>query len=207
MGLTVAIVGSGPGGFYSAAALIKEIPDCRVDIIDRLPTPFGLIRAGVAPDHQSSKKIAKTFERTAQAPQVRFLGNVDVPRDVSIAELRGLYDAVVLATGAPKDRRLGIPGEDLVGVYGSSEFVGWYNAHPDFKELAPDLSTGTAVVIGAGNVALDVARLLAKSAEEMAKSDIVPAAAAAIAAAPQSTVITTLAPSAASTCIAAGDGP
>ncbi len=184
MGLTVAIVGSGPGGFYSAAALIKDIPDCRVDIIDRLPTPFGLIRAGVAPDHQSSKKIAKIFERTAQSPQVRFLGNVEVPRDVSIAELRGLYDAVVLATGAPKDRRLGIPGEDLVGVYGSSEFVGWYNAHPDFKELAPDLSTGTAVVIGAGNVALDVARLLAKTGEEVRATDMAHYAADAIDVAP-----------------------
>jgi ferredoxin--NADP+ reductase len=180
MGLTVAIVGSGPGGFYSAAALIKDIPDCKVDIIDRLPTPFGLIRAGVAPDHQSSKKIAKIFERTALSPQVRFLGNVEVPRDVSIAELRGLYDAVVLATGAPRDRRMGIPGEDLGGVYGSSEFVGWYNAHPDFRELAPDLDTGTAVVIGAGNVALDVARLLAKTGEEVRATDMAHYAADAI---------------------------
>jgi NADPH-dependent glutamate synthase beta subunit-like oxidoreductase len=184
MGLTVAIVGSGPGGFYSAAALIKELPDCQVDIIDRLPTPFGLIRAGVAPDHQSSKKIAKIFERTAQSPQVRFLGNVEVGRDVSIAELRGLYDAVVLATGAPKDRRLGIPGEDLGGVYGSSEFVGWYNAHPDFKELAPNLETGTAVVIGAGNVALDVARLLAKTGDEVRATDMAHYAADAIDIAP-----------------------
>jgi ferredoxin--NADP+ reductase len=184
MGLTVAIVGSGPGGFYSAAALIKDLPDCKVDIIDRLPTPFGLIRAGVAPDHQSSKKIAKIFERTALSPQVRFLGNVEVPRDVSIAELRGLYDAVVLATGAPKDRRLGIPGEDLAGVYGSSEFVGWYNAHPDFRELSPDLSTGTAVVIGAGNVALDVARLLAKTGEEVRATDMAHYAADAIDVAP-----------------------
>lgn len=180
MGLTVAIVGSGPGGFYSAAALIKDIPDCKVDIIDRLPTPFGLIRAGVAPDHQSSKKIAKIFERTALSPQVRFLGNVEVPRDVSIAELRGLYDAVVLATGAPRDRRMGIPGEDLGGVYGSSEFVGWYNAHPDFRELAPDLDTGTAVVIGAGNVALDVARLLAKTGAEVRATDMAHYAADAI---------------------------
>lgn len=180
MGLTVAIVGSGPGGFYSAAALIKDIPDCKVDVIDRLPTPFGLIRAGVAPDHQSSKKIAKIFERTALSPQVRFLGNVEVPRDVSIAELRGLYDAVVLATGAPRDRRMGIPGEDLGGVYGSSEFVGWYNAHPDFRDLSPDLETGTAVVIGAGNVALDVARLLAKTGEEVRATDMAHYAADAI---------------------------
>jgi NADPH-dependent glutamate synthase beta subunit-like oxidoreductase len=188
MGLTVAIVGSGPGGFYSAAALIKEIPDCRVDIIDRLPTPFGLIRAGVAPDHQSSKKIAKIFERTALSPQVRFLGNVEVPRDVTIAELRGLYDAVVLATGAPRDRKLGIPGEDLLGVYGSSEFVGWYNAHPDFRELAPDLTTGTAVVIGAGNVALDVARLLAKTGSEVRATDMAYYAADAIDVAPISDI-------------------
>ncbi len=180
MGLTVAIVGSGPGGFYSAAALVKDIPDCKVDIIDRLPTPFGLIRAGVAPDHQSSKKIAKIFERTALSPQVRFLGNVEVPRDVTIAELRGLYDAVVLATGAPRDRRMGIPGEDLAGVYGSSEFVGWYNAHPDFNALSPDLDTGTAVVIGAGNVALDVARLLAKTGTEVRATDMAHYAADAI---------------------------
>ncbi|MBI1179855.1 MAG: pyridine nucleotide-disulfide oxidoreductase [Alphaproteobacteria bacterium] len=180
MGLTVAIVGSGPGGFYSAAALIKELPDCRVDILDRLPTPFGLIRAGVAPDHQSSKKIAKIFERTAQSEQVRFLGNVEVGRDISVAELRGLYDAVVLATGAPRDRRLGIPGEDLPGVYGSSEFVGWYNAHPDFNELAPNLETGSAVVIGAGNVALDVARLLAKTGQEVRATDMAHYAADAI---------------------------
>ncbi|MEN3975164.1 FAD-dependent oxidoreductase [Emcibacter sp. SYSU 3D8] len=180
MGLTVAIIGSGPGGFYTAAALVKDIPDCRVDVIDRLPTPFGLIRAGVAPDHQSSKKIAKIFERTAQSPQVRFLGNVEVPRDVTIAELRGLYDAVVLATGAPRDRRMGIPGEDLAGVYGSSEFVGWYNAHPDFRELSPSLETGTAVVIGAGNVALDVARLLAKTGEEVRATDMAHYAADAI---------------------------
>jgi NADPH-dependent glutamate synthase beta subunit-like oxidoreductase len=184
MGLTVAIVGSGPGGFYSAAALVKDIPDCRVDVIDRLPTPFGLIRAGVAPDHQSSKKIAKIFERTAQSPQVRFLGNVEVPRDVTIAELRRLYDAVVLATGAPADRRLGIPGEELLGVYGSSQFVGWYNAHPDYNELGPDLHTGNAVVIGAGNVALDVARLLAKTGQEVRATDMAHYAADAIDVAP-----------------------
>ena len=184
MSLSVAIIGSGPGGFYTAAALVKQVPDCRVDVIDRLPTPFGLIRAGVAPDHQSSKKIAKVFERTANEPNVRFLGHVDVGKDVSLDELRGLYDAVVLATGAPRDRTLGIPGENTPGVFGSAEFVGWYNAHPDQRELSPDLSRGAAVVIGAGNVALDVARLLAKTGREVRATDMAHYAADAIDSAP-----------------------
>ncbi|MDX1581203.1 MAG: FAD-dependent oxidoreductase, partial [Alphaproteobacteria bacterium] len=177
MPLNVAIVGAGPGGFYTAAALIKEIPDCKVDVIDKLPTPFGLIRAGVAPDHQSSKKIAKVFERTAMEDNVRFLGHVAVGNkgnggDVSVDELREMYDAVVIAIGAPEDRKLGIPGEDLNGVFGSAAFVGWYNANPDHESLGPDLTTGTAVVIGAGNVALDVARLIAKTQEEVSVTDM-----------------------------------
>lgn len=184
MGASVAIIGSGPGGFYAAAALIKQLPDCRVDILDRLPTPYGLIRAGIAPDHQSSKKIAKTFERTATNENVRFLGHVEVGKDVSVSELRELYDAVVLATGAPEDWKLGIPGEDLTGVFGSAEFVAWYNAHPDKNDLAPDLGTHTAVVIGAGNVALDVARLLAKTETEVRATDMAHYAADAISEAP-----------------------
>lgn len=181
---SIAIVGSGPGGFYAAAALVKQVPDCRVDVIDRLPTPYGLIRAGIAPDHQSSKKIAKTFERTATHENVRFLGHVEVGKDVSISELREHYDAVVLATGAPEDWTLGIPGEDLTGVFGSAEFVAWYNAHPDKNDLAPDLGTHAAVVIGAGNVALDVARLLAKTETEVRATDMAHYAADAISEAP-----------------------
>lgn len=189
MGLSIAIIGSGPGGFYTAAALVKRTTDARIDIIDRLPTPFGLIRAGVAPDHQSSKKIAKVFERTANEPNVRFLGHVtvgpvDAGNDVTLEELRDLYDAVVLATGAPHDRTLGIPGEDTPGVFGSAEFVGWYNAHPDQRNLGPDLSRGAAVVIGAGNVALDVARLLAKTGREVRATDMAHYAADAIDTAP-----------------------
>jgi len=172
MGVSVAIIGSGPGGFYAASALIKEIEDCRVDVIDRLPTPYGLIRAGVAPDHQSMKKVSARFDKTAADPRVRFLGNVEVNRDVSLAELRSLYDAVVIATGAPRDKKLGIPGEDLDGVYGSAEFVGWYNAHPDQRDLAPSLESGTMVVIGAGNVALDVARMVAKTGDEVRVTDM-----------------------------------
>ena len=172
MSMSVAIIGAGAGGFYTAAALIKAMPDCRVDVIDKLPTPYGLIRGGIAPDHQSSKKIAKVFERAAMADNVRFLGNVKMGRDVTLAELRGLYDAVVLATGAPADRRLGIPGQDKKGVFGSASFVGWYNCLPEERDLNPDLSTQTAVVIGAGNVALDVARLLAKTGDEVRVTDM-----------------------------------
>lgn len=172
MGMSVAIIGAGAGGFYTAAALIKELPDCRVDVLDKLPTPYGLIRGGIAPDHQSSKKIAKVFERTAMADNVRFLGNVEVGRDVTLEELRNTYDAVVLATGAPADRTLGIPGQDKQGVFGSAAFVGWYNCLPEERFLNPDLSTETAVVIGAGNVALDVARLLAKTGDEVRVTDM-----------------------------------
>ena len=172
MGMSVAIVGAGAGGFYTAAALIKAMPDCRVDVFDKLPTPYGLIRGGIAPDHQSSKKIAKVFERAAMEDNVRFLGNVEIGKDVTLQELRDLYDAVVLATGAPVDRTLGIPGEEKAGVFGSAEFVGWYNCLPEERELNPDLTTESAVVIGAGNVALDVARLLAKTGDEVRVTDM-----------------------------------
>ena len=172
MGMSIAIIGAGAGGFYTAAALIKELPECRVDVFDKLPTPYGLIRGGIAPDHQSSKKIAKVFERAAMEDNVRFLGTVEIGRDVSLQELRDLYDAVVLATGAPADRKLGIPGEDKAGVFGSAGFVGWYNCLPEERFLNPDLSTESAVVIGAGNVALDVARLLAKTGDEVRVTDM-----------------------------------
>lgn len=168
----IAIVGSGPAGFYTAEALIKA-GDARIDILDRLPVPYGLIRFGVAPDHQSIKAVAKRYEKVALTPGVRFLGNVHLGADVSIEELLHYYDAVVLATGAPYDRRLGIPGDELPGVIGSAAFVGWYNGHPDFADLAPPLDSEHAVVVGNGNVALDVARILSKTPAEFAGSDIV----------------------------------
>lgn len=180
----VAIVGAGPSGFYAADGLLRTRPDLRIDLIDRLPTPFGLVRAGVAPDHQGTKAIVRQFERLLAQPDVRFAGNVEIGRDLTWDEMREGYDAVIVATGMTIDRKLGVPGEDLPFVWGSWRFVAWLNGHPDFRE-GPDLSAVRRVaVIGNGNVALDVARVLAKSADEMAKSDIVPEAGAAIAAAP-----------------------
>ncbi len=170
----IAIIGSGPAGYYTAEAALKQWgDDARIDIFDRLPVPFGLIRSGVAPDHQSIKAVSRRYEATALSENVRFIGNVLVGSDVSIGELQGLYDAVILATGAPDDRKLGIPGEELPNVFGSASFVGWYNGHPDFAGISPALSHDTAVVIGNGNVALDVARILAKSRAEIESSDIV----------------------------------
>ena len=170
----IAIIGSGPAGYYTAEAAQKKFgDDVRIDIIDRLPVPFGLIRFGVAPDHQSIKAVSNRYEKVALSDNVRFVGNVSVGKDVSIDELNGLYDAVVLATGAPNDRKLEILGGDLPGVFGSAAFVGWYNGHPDFADLAPPLDGKHVVVIGNGNVALDVARILSKTRAEFAPSDIV----------------------------------
>jgi len=169
----VAIIGSGPAGFYSAEALQKLYGEgVAIDLIDRLPVPYGLIRSGVAPDHQSIKAVAKRYEKTALTANTRFVGNVTLGQDVSVEELKGLYDAVVLATGAPHDRPIGIPGSDLPGVIGSAAFVGWYNGHPDFADLDPPLGVAAAAVVGNGNVALDVARILAKTRAEFAGSDI-----------------------------------
>ncbi len=182
--LAVAIVGAGPGGFYAAAALLKTLPRAEIDIIDALPTPFGLIRGGVAPDHQSTKGVARAFARTARDARVRFHGNVMLDRDLSLAELREAYDAVVLAVGMARDRDIEVPGAGLAGVVGAAAFVGWYNGHPDFRDLNPDLDTATACVIGNGNVAIDVARVLVKTAGEMAGSDLADHAAQAIRAAP-----------------------
>jgi len=169
-----AIVGSGPAGFYTAEALAKAYGDAaRIDIIDRYPVPYGLIRFGVAPDHQSLKAVSKRYDQVAESDRVAFVGNVTVGRDVSAEELLGLYDAVILAIGAPHDRKLGIPGEDLPGVAGSAEFVGWYNGHPDYADLVPPLDGTHAAVIGNGNVALDCARILAKNHHEFEGSDIV----------------------------------
>ena len=170
----IGIIGSGPAGYYTAEAAQKAFgEDVRIDVFDRLPVPYGLIRSGVAPDHQSIKAVSKRYEKVALSESVRFVGNVSVGEQVTIDELRDLYDAVVLATGAPHDRPLGIPGENLANVFGSAAFVGWYNGHPQFASLDPDLSGRTAVVIGMGNVALDVARILAKTRAEFIGSDIV----------------------------------
>ena len=176
-----AIVGSGPAGFYTAEALAKVYGDrARIDIIDRYPVPYGLIRFGVAPDHQSLKAVSKRYDQVAESGTVEFVGNVAVGRDVSVEELRANYDAVILATGAPNDRKLGIPGEDLPGVVGSAEFVGWYNGHPDFTDLAPPLDGSHVAVVGNGNVALDCARILSKNRHEFEGSDIVGHALAAL---------------------------
>ncbi len=179
----IAIIGSGPAGCYLADHLLRLIPDASIDIVEQLPVPFGLIRYGVAPDHQSTKAVARLFDRTLARDQVTFFGNVEVGRDVKLSELLELYDAVVLATGAQRDRKLGIPGEDLPGVMGSGAFVGWYNGHPA-RPAPPASGVRSAVVIGNGNVASDVARVLAKGAEELAGSDISPSFAAWLAAQP-----------------------
>ncbi len=172
MSYSVAIVGSGPAGFYCAEAICKKAPEVRIDILDRLPTPYGLVRSGVAPDHQGTKNVWRVFHRTAQRPQVRFLGNVEVGRDIGVDELVEMYDAVVLAVGAVVDRKLGIEGEDLPGVYGSGAFTSWYNGHPDFAELSPELRGPGIAVIGNGNVAVDVVRVLGRTRDEMAKTDL-----------------------------------
>lgn len=171
MSISVAIVGAGPSGFYTAAALLKSCEDCRIDIIEALPTPYGLIRGGVAPDHQSTKGVWRAFARTAADPRVAYYGNVRLGSDVGLEDLRDLYDAVVIATGAALDRKLEIPGGDKRGTFGAAGFVGWYNGHPDFRDLDPDLNTPAVCVVGIGNVAIDVARILVKTPEEMATSD------------------------------------
>jgi ferredoxin--NADP+ reductase len=170
----IAVIGSGPAGYYTAEALLKQFGErvC-VDVIDRLPVPYGLIRFGVAPDHQSIKAVYKRYEKVALTANIRFVGNVTIGRDATIAELGALYDAVILATGAPNDRPIGIPGDDLPGVIGSAAFVGWYNGHPEFADLDPPLGVEAAAVIGNGNVALDVARILSKTPAEFEGSDIV----------------------------------
>jgi NADPH-dependent glutamate synthase beta subunit-like oxidoreductase len=169
-----AVVGSGPAGFYTAEALEKAYGEqARIDILDRYPVPYGLIRFGVAPDHQSLKAVSKRYDKVAESAGVDFIGNVTVGSDLSVNELLEFYDAVILATGAPKDRNLGIPGEDLAGVVGSAEFVGWYNGHPEFADLDPPLGGTHAAVVGNGNVALDCARILSKTSHEFEGSDIV----------------------------------
>src|SRR5215471_13062794 len=182
--MRVAVVGSGPAGFYAAGALLAAEPPVEVDMLERLPTPWGLVRLGVAPDHPKLKTVSRAFERIAEQPGFRFLGNVEFGRDVDHADLARIYDAVIYAVGAQTDRRLGIPGEDLPGSWAATEFVAWYNAHPDHQQLEFDLDTERAVVIGNGNVALDVARMLALTHEELAPTDATDPSIAAIAASP-----------------------
>ena len=168
----VAIVGSGPAGFYTAEHLLKaEHVKVEVDMIDRLPTPYGLVRAGVAPDHPKIKSVIRVYEKTAARDGFRFFGNVEIGRDVSAPELAARYHAVVFAHGTSTDRHLGIPGEDLPGSHAATDFVAWYNAHPDYAGLEFDLSCETAVVIGNGNVAADLARMLALPGEELEVTD------------------------------------
>ncbi len=171
--LRVAVIGSGPSGIYAAEALIKQsaVP-VLVDVFDRLPTPYGLVRYGVAPDHQTIKSVTKAMQKVLQDPRVRFFGNVAYGRDLTHADLRRHYDALVYAVGASSDRHLGIPGEELPGSLSATEFVAWYNGHPDYQHLPIRLDAQGVAVVGMGNVAVDVTRILAKSADELSQTDI-----------------------------------
>lgn len=168
----IAVIGSGPSGFYTTEALFRSGAPMAVDMFEQLPVPYGLVRFGVAPDHPKLKQVTMTFDRIAATPGFRFIGGVSVGDDVTIDELRDNYDAVVLATGADVSRSLGIPGEALLGCHHAGDFVGWYNGHPDFRDLRFDLDREAATIVGHGNVALDVARILAKTADELRRTDI-----------------------------------
>jgi ferredoxin--NADP+ reductase len=170
--LRVAIVGSGPAGFYATEALLQAQPAAQVDMFERLAAPFGLVRSGVAPDHPKLKQPILVYQEIATSPQFRFLGNVTVGRDISMAELQDCYHVVVIACGAQTDRMMGIGGEYLPGSHTATEFVGWYNGHPDYRDRVFDLSHDTAVIVGQGNVAVDVCRILAKTADELRHTDI-----------------------------------
>jgi ferredoxin--NADP+ reductase len=168
----VAIVGAGPAGAFAAANLLRACGDVEIDLFERLPTPWGLLRGGVAPDHQEIKRLEDTFDRQTLKRGCRFLGNVEVGADISHAELMSHYSAVIYATGAQTDKSLGIPGEELPGSWAATEFVAWYNGHPDYRDLDFDLSARRAVVIGNGNVAADVIRMLTRSPAELERTDI-----------------------------------
>jgi ferredoxin--NADP+ reductase len=171
--IRIAIVGAGPAGFYTAGHLLKDGPqELEVDMIERLPTPWGLVRSGVAPDHPKIKSVTRVYEKTAAHPRFRFFGGVELGREIARDELAARYHAIVYATGSPSDRPLGIPGEDLPGSHAATDFVGWYNAHPDFADCDFDLSCRRAIVIGNGNVALDVARMLTLAHDELRVTDI-----------------------------------
>ena len=170
--LLVAIVGSGPSGFYAAEALIKSDVNVKIDILERLPSPYGLVRSGVAPDHQKLKQAITLYEKIAESPDLNLIANVTVGKDISVEDLRQSYHAVIFTCGAETDRKLGVPGEDLKGSYTATEFVGWYNGHPDYRDREFDLSHDVAVIIGQGNVAADVSRILSKTVDELKHTDI-----------------------------------
>ncbi len=170
--LRVAVVGSGPSGFFAAESLLKSLVVCAVDMFERLPVPFGLVRGGVAPDHPKIRSASRVFEKTAEHERFRFFGNVTVGRDITVEELRRFYDAVLLAYGAEGDRSMNVPGESLPESHAATEFVGWYNAHPDYRDRVFDLSCETAVIVGMGNVAMDVARMLAAPVDILKDTDI-----------------------------------
>ncbi len=175
------IVGAGPAGFYAAEHLLRQDRlAVEVDMLDRLPTPFGLVRYGVAPDHQKIKAVTAAFDKTASHPRFRFFGNVELGRHVGVADLRDYYDQIVYTTGAQTDRRMGIPGEDLGGSHPATEFVAWYNGHPDFRDCRFDLGQERVAVVGVGNVAVDVARILCRLPEELARTDVADYALAAL---------------------------
>lgn len=172
IGLKIAIIGSGPAGMYTAGALNTKCPGCHIDILDKLATPYGLVRAGVAPDHQTTKNVSRAYDKIMENENVRFVGNLKFGEDITLDTIRELYDVVVLAIGTPKDRSLNIPGEDLDGVFGAQTFVYWYNGHPEYRDAVPHLDIKSAIVIGNGNVALDVARVLLRTEHEMEQSDL-----------------------------------
>src|SRR5947209_11303945 len=168
----VAIVGAGPAGAFAASSLLRAYPEVEIDMFDRLPTPWGLLRGGVAPDHQEIKRLEDTFDEQTLQRGCRFLGNVEVGVDITHPELMRHFTAIVYATGAQTDKSLGIPGEDLPGSWAATEFVAWYNGHPDYRDLQFDPSVERAVVIGNGNVAADVTRMLTLSPEELERTDV-----------------------------------
>jgi len=171
--LRVAVIGSGPAAFYAAEHLLKQTDKViEVDMLDRLPTPFGLVRGGVAPDHQKIKTVTKAYDQIASNPRFRFFGNVEFGRHLTLSDLRAHYHQILYATGAQTDRRMGIPGEDLQGSHAATEFVAWYNGHPDYAHLQFDLTQERAAVVGVGNVAIDVARILCRTVDELRKTDI-----------------------------------
>ncbi|MFQ5617133.1 MAG: FAD-dependent oxidoreductase, partial [Anaerolineales bacterium] len=170
--LRVAIIGSGPAAFYTAGSLRRKELSVEVDMYDRLPTPFGLVRGGVAPDHPKIKSVARAYDRTASKPNFRFYGNVEIGSDVTLDDLKQHYHQIVFCTGAQTDKHLNIPGIDLGGSHAATEFVAWYNGHPDYRDLAFDLTQERVAVIGIGNVAMDVARILCRTTEELRQTDI-----------------------------------
>ncbi|MCI0481245.1 MAG: FAD-dependent oxidoreductase, partial [Candidatus Dadabacteria bacterium] len=171
--IRAAIIGSGPAGFYTAEHLLKQKDfKFEVDMFDRLPTPHGLVRSGVAPDHQKIKSVTKVYDKIASDPRFRFFGLVEFGKHVTLEDLKRHYHAVIFATGAQTDRKLGIPGEDLIGNHTATEFVAWYNGHPDYRDLQFDLSQEVAAVVGVGNVAIDVARILCRTVDELRQTDI-----------------------------------